>query len=239
MVFSGIGCSGRLSHYLNTYSLHGTHGRALPTAVGAKAARPELNTLVVGGDGDGFGIGGGHIAHASRKNADLVYLILDNQTYGLTKGQTSPTTPVGCFSKTSPFGSYEDTLEPLPVLLSYDISFVARTSSIDLKEMTTIITAAIKHPGFAVVHILTPCLTFPVLDKKTLKENFRPLSQDHDTSSKMKAIEAAYSKNPAYTGIFYRVRKPILEERLENQRERIVGKGRKEFSLSEILAEFR
>ena len=107
---SGIGCSGRLSHYLNTYSLHGTHGRALPLALGAKAARPELTVLAMGGDGDGLGIGGGHIAHAARKNVDITYLLLDNRIYGLTKGQSSPTTPIGRKTKTSPWGVYEDTL---------------------------------------------------------------------------------------------------------------------------------
>ncbi|MFW6344636.1 MAG: thiamine pyrophosphate-dependent enzyme [Sediminispirochaetaceae bacterium] len=114
-IISGIGCSGRFSHYFNTYNLHGTHGRVLPTATGVKAAMPELTILGVSGDGDGLSIGGGHISHAARRNLDITYLILDNNIYGLTKGQTSPTTPGGFQSNTSPYGVNEEIMEPVSV----------------------------------------------------------------------------------------------------------------------------
>ena len=219
VVVSGIGCSGRFSHYLDTYALHGTHGRALPIATGVKTARPDLTVLVVGGDGDSLGIGGGHLPHAARKNVDLTLLILDNNTYGLTKGQSSPTTPWGCVTKTSPYGSPEDSLDVLPILLAYDVSFVARTTSLQIEKMAEIITEAIRHPGFAVVHILSPCVTYPVLPWKALRERIQPLPEEHLPGNKSVAMELAYSTDPIYTGVFYSIQKPTLDARLRHLHE--------------------
>jgi len=213
----GIGCSGRLNHFLNTYSLHGTHGRALPIAVGAQAVRSDLTVMVVGGDGDGLGIGGGHIAHAARKNVNLTYLLVDNRIYGLTKGQASPTTPVGETTKTSPLGVYEDTLAAIPMFLAYDISFVARATSVKVKELTDLIKAGIQHKGMSMIYILTPCRTFPVLDIEEAKSMFKPLPEDHPRDNKLKAMEMAYVTNPLYTGIFYQVDKPTLNDRLDEE----------------------
>jgi len=218
-VISGIGCSGRFSHYLNTYALHGTHGRALPIATGVKTSRPDLTVLVVGGDGDSLGIGGGHLPHAARENVDLTFLILDNNTYGLTKGQSSPTTPWGCVTKTSPYGSPEDSLEVLPILLAYDVSFVARTSSLQIEEMARIITEAMRHPGFAVVHILSPCVTYPVLAWKALRERLAPLPDNHSLVDKATALQLAYTSEPIYTGVFYSILKPTLDARLRQLHE--------------------
>ncbi len=214
---SGIGCSGRFSHYLNSYSLHGTHGRAVPTALGAKAARPELTVLCVGGDGDGLGIGGGHIPHAAHKNVDITYLLIDNRIYGLTKGQTSPTTPLELRTKTSPYGVYEEPMEPLPMFITYGVSFIARTSPLQLNEMTDILVKAIQHKGFSIVYLLSPCVTFPAIDSKGLKAMLQPLPDDYDPSDRLKAIETAYSKNPFYTGIFYQREQPCLEDHLKTQ----------------------
>lgn len=214
---SGIGCSGRLSHYLNSYSLHGTHGRAVPTATGLKAARPDLTVFAVGGDGDGLGIGGGHIPHAARKNVDVTYLLLDNRVYGLTKGQASPTTPIGHQTKTSPQGVYEDPMNATAIFLAYDVSFIARASSYQVKELTEMIRLGISHKGFSIVYIISPCKTFPVLDPKQVRTMFRPLPEDHDRTDKMKAMELAYAADPMYTGIFYQVEKPTLEDRLQSE----------------------
>jgi 2-oxoglutarate ferredoxin oxidoreductase subunit beta len=219
VVVSGIGCSGRFSHYLNAYALHGTHGRALPIATGVKTARPELTVLVVGGDGDILGIGGGHLPHAARKNVDTTLLILDNNTYGLTKGQSSPTTPWGCLTKTSPYGSPEDSLDVLPLLLVYDVSFVARSASLQIEEMAGIIAEAIRHPGCAVVHILSPCVTYPVLSWKALRERLTALPEGHCPQDKAAALQLAYSSEPIYTGVFYSVEKPTLDTRLRKLNE--------------------
>jgi len=245
VVVSGIGCSGRFSHYLDAYSLHGTHGRALPTGTGVKAARPELTVLVVGGDGDGLGIGGGHIAHAARKNVDMTYLLLDNQIYGLTKGQVSPTTPAGMVTKTTPYGSLEDAMEPIPVLLSYGVSFVARSSSLDVRELSDTITEAMRHPGFSIVYVMSPCVSFPFLDAKKLRARLSPLPDGHDPTDRAAALSAAYGSPEAApeegrrspdgpdcldgplssdgtfrTGVFYREVKSTLEQRVRAQMER-------------------
>jgi len=237
---SGIGCSGRLAHFLNTYSLHGTHGRAVPIALGAKVVRPDLTVLVVGGDGDGLGIGGGHIPHAARKNVDLTYLLVDNRIYGLTKGQSSPTTPLGERTKTSPLGVYEDTLAAIPMFLAYDVSFVARASSIKVKELTDIIKAGVAHKGMSIVYILTPCKTFPVLEIDEMKSMFKPLPEDHPRDNKMKAMEMAYVSNPLYTGIFYQVQKPTLSDRLDHEIEKATAKhdGGTPFVLEELFKRF-
>jgi 2-oxoglutarate/2-oxoacid ferredoxin oxidoreductase subunit beta len=214
---SGIGCSGRISHFFNTYSLHGTHGRAVPTALGLKAARPDLHVMAVGGEGDGLSIGGGHIPHASRKNTDITYLLLDNQIYGLTKGQASPTTPLNSRTKTSPFGVTDSPMDAIPVFVAYDTTFVARGSSLQVAELTDLIKKAISHKGFSIVYILTPCVTYPLMDAKTLKPLLKPLPADHPVGNRLKAIELGYSHDPLYTGVFYQVEKPTLEDALENQ----------------------
>ncbi len=219
---SGIGCSGRISHFFNSYSLHGTHGRAVPTALGIKAARPDLNVLAVGGDGDGLSIGGGHISHACRKNADFTYILLDNQIYGLTKGQASPTTPLDVKTKTSPYGVYENPMDAIPVFVAYEASFVARVSAIQVPEMTDVIRRAIAHKGFSIVYVLTPCVTYNVLDAKALKSKLRPLPADHPRGDRLRAIEMGFSKEPLYTGIFYEIDKPTLGDNLEEQ---IRGRG--------------
>lgn len=237
---SGIGCSGRISHFINSYSLHGTHGRAVPTAAGAKTARPDLTVLALGGDGDGLGIGGGHIAHAARKNVDITYFLIDNRIYGLTKGQTSPTSPLGQKTKTAPFGSYEDPMEPLPIFLSYGVSFVARASGLNPKEMTSIMKEAIAHKGMSIVYIQTPCKTFPVIDPKAIKELFQPLPEDHPRDNKMKAMELAFSQKPLYTGVFYQEQRPTLEDRLQTIMKTASKKneGGKAFTVEQILKSY-
>lgn len=239
MTISGIGCSGRFSHFMNSYSIHGTHGRAIPTALGAKAARPESTVIVVGGDGDGLGIGGGHIVHAARKNVDLTYILIDNQVYGLTKGQSSPTTPIGTRTKTTPKGSYESTLDAIPMFLAYDVSFIARTVSVKMAETTEIIKKAIIHKGMSIVYILTPCVTFPVIKSKDLKDMFEEIPDSHDKTNKMAAMELAYSQKAAYRGIFYQINKPTLEDHLQNNFEKACeDNNNKPYTFEDILTGF-
>lgn len=237
---SGIGCSGRLSHFVNTYSLHGTHGRAVPTALGAKTANPDLTVFAVGGDGDGLGIGGGHIAHTARKNVDMTYLLIDNRIYGLTKGQSSPTSPYGQKTKTSPYGVFEDALSAIPMFLAYDVSFIARANGLDSKTLTQILIEAISHKGMSIVYVFSPCRTFPLLDSKGLKAMLQPLPEDHPREDKLKAMEMAYCEQPMYTGIFYQIQKPTLEDRLQSVIKQSWDKGNKgeEFSLQQILHSF-
>ncbi len=241
VIVSGIGCSGRVSHYFNTYSLHGTHGRAVPTATGVKTVRPDLTVLCVGGDGDGLSIGGGHIAPAARKNIDITYLLLDNSIYGLTKGQVSPTTPETYTTKTTPYGPLEENIEALPIFLAYDISFVARVNALNMKQMVSVITAAIRHKGMSIVYIMSPCVTYPAMPWNSLKEGWEEIPEDHPRDDKMKSLELAYCKSPLYTGIFYDVERPTIGERLDQAKERGLKKNSKEgdlLTVETILKDF-
>lgn len=160
-VVSGIGCSSRIPAYTSVYGFHGVHGRALPVATGLKIARPDLTVLVTGGDGDGFSIGGNHFLHACRRNVDLTYVVMDNQVYGMTKGQASPTTsPDWEGSKLTPEGAGINPFHPLVVALAAGANFIARCSSSDPNNVADIITQAVRHPGFSLVQVLSPCVTF-------------------------------------------------------------------------------
>ena len=134
VVASGIGCSGRFPAYVHAYGFHGVHGRVLPLATGIKAGNPDLLVLAVGGDGDAFSIGAGHLPHAARRNVDITYVVMDNEIYGLTKGQPSPTSPTGMKRKASPSGSMDTAINPLLMTLAYNASFAERSlsSCIDL-----------------------------------------------------------------------------------------------------------
>jgi 2-oxoglutarate ferredoxin oxidoreductase subunit beta len=160
-VVSGIGCSSRIPAYTSVYGFHGVHGRALPVATGLKLARPDLTVLVTGGDGDGFSIGGNHFLHACRRNVDLTYIVMDNQVYGMTKGQASPTTaPDWEGSKLTPEGTGINPFQPLVVGLASGANFIARVSASDPVNMAQIIVEAVRHPGFSLVQVLSPCVTF-------------------------------------------------------------------------------
>ncbi len=160
-VVSGIGCSSRIPAYLNAYGFHGVHGRALPLATGLKLARPELTVLVAGGDGDGFAIGGNHFLHACRRNVDLTYIVMDNQVYGMTKGQASPTTaPDWGLSELTPEGPGMNPFYPLVLALGSGANFIARATSSNPGSTADILVEAIQHPGFSFVQVLSPCLTF-------------------------------------------------------------------------------
>lgn len=160
-LISGIGCSSRMPAYMNVYGFHGVHGRALPLATGLKLARPDLTVLVAGGDGDGLSIGGNHFLHACRRNVDLTYVIMDNQVYGMTKGQASPTTaPDWTGSDLTPDGTGIAPFQPLLVALTAGANFIARCYSGDSANLAEILVEAIRHPGFSVVQVLSPCTTF-------------------------------------------------------------------------------
>lgn len=158
---SGIGCSSRLPAYLNVYGFHAVHGRALPVATGLKVSRPDLTVLAAGGDGDGFSIGGNHFMHACRRNVDMTYIVMDNQVYGMTKGQASPTTdPDWDKSKLTPGGTKINPYYPLVIALASGANFIARASSTDPNGAAKVLVDAMRHPGFSFVHMLSPCVTF-------------------------------------------------------------------------------
>lgn len=159
-VVSGIGCSSRLPAYVAGYGVHGVHGRALPVATGLKLARPELAVIAVGGDGDGYSIGGNHFLHACRRNVDLLYVVMDNRVYGMTKGQPSPTTEPDWRSPMSPHGTGLDPFSPLALAIASGATFVARGFAGDPNRLAKLILAGMRWRGFALVEVLSPCLTF-------------------------------------------------------------------------------
>jgi 2-oxoglutarate ferredoxin oxidoreductase subunit beta len=229
-LISGIGCSSRLPGYTTAYGFNSLHGRALPIAQGVKMANPELLVIVAGGDGDGFSIGGGHVPHAIRRNPDLTYLVMDNQVYGLTKGQVSPTSPRGTQSHASTFGSIEEPVNPLLYALAYGANFVAQAVPADLEGMTKIIEEAIRYPGFAFVNIQSPCVTFGDPDKqvKAQKATMRNLqTEGHDVTNHLRAMELAEGYGTTlYTGIFYRNPNPppTYGSQIEDRRQTLKAK---------------
>src|SRR5512147_274633 len=157
---SGIGCSSRIPGYTTAYGFNTIHGRPLPIAQGIKLANPNLLVLAAGGDGDGFSIGGGHVAHAVRRNIDLTYIIMDNQIYGLTKGQLSPTSPRGLHTASSSYGSLENPVNPLMYVLGYGAGFVAQGTPADMSALADVIEEGIRFPGFAFINVQSPCVTY-------------------------------------------------------------------------------
>lgn len=237
-IVSGIGCSGRFSHFIKSYAYHTAHGRALPTAVGVKAANPKLNVFVVGGDGDGLSIGGGHIPHAARRNPDITYLILDNAIYGLTKGQGSPTSPFGMVTPTTPFGLEDPPLDPLRMFLAYGISFVARGFSSDVKGVARLIQAGAEHRGFSLILLVSPCPTFnQVITFDYMKGVVAPIPDDHDPSDLDAAFRLALDREKFYTGIFYKNDTlATMDAKLEHQRRLTMDKQPR--TLEALFAQF-
>ena len=159
-LISGIGCSSRTPSFLKVYGFHTVHGRALAVASGLKLARPDLHVIVVGGDGDGISIGGGHFMHASRRNIELPYIMMNNSIYGQTKGQASPTTLEDAITRSTPYGVFDKPLNPTAVAIVTGATYVARGFAGNLKQLTEIIVKALEHKGFAFVEAVSPCVTF-------------------------------------------------------------------------------
>jgi 2-oxoglutarate ferredoxin oxidoreductase subunit beta len=157
---SGIGCSSNFPGFIDTYGMHTLHGRSLPVASGMKLANHGMTVLVTGGDGDGFGIGAGHFVHTMRRNLDLTYIVMDNQIYGLTTGQTSPTSRIGMKTKSMPFGNVDAPVNPISLALAAGATFVARGFSAEQKHLTELIKQAIQHKGFSFLDVFSPCVTY-------------------------------------------------------------------------------
>ncbi|MFQ6674470.1 MAG: 2-oxoacid:ferredoxin oxidoreductase subunit beta [Fidelibacterota bacterium] len=218
LVVSGIGCSSNLPGFVSTYGMHTLHGRGLAVATGAKLGNHELTVVVTGGDGDGYGIGGNHFLHTARRNVDLTYLVMNNQIYGLTTGQISPTSRQGMKTKSTPFGSVELPVNPITSAIMSGASFVARASSSDGKHLIELIKQAIRHEGFALVDIFSPCVTFNHENTHMFfKERVRRLEDEgHDSTDWKAACEKAMIwGDEIYTGLFFQTTDRPALERLE------------------------
>ncbi len=226
-LISGIGCSSRIPAYINAYGFHGVHGRALALGTGLKAARPDMHVIVAGGDGDGYSIGGNHFIHACRRNMDMTYIVMDNEVYGMTKGQPSPTTEPDWESKFAPHGTGIRTFNPLGVALASGASFIARGFAGDPNGLTKLIVEAIAHKGFSLVEIKSPCVTFRPEEKEWSKT-----MRKMDVSPTDDVVEAAgkiHSSDGLDTGIFYQAQLPVFEP--HSTKEKTIRDFEKEFEV--------
>ena len=215
LIVSGIGCSSNLPGFIHAYGFHSLHGRAMAVASGAKLANPDLHVVVTGGDGDGYGIGIGHFIHAMRRNLDVTYIVMDNQTYGLTTGQASPTSSRNFVTKSTPKGVTEDPINPIALALVAGASYVSRGFSGDPKHLTDLIQNGIKHKGFSLVDVFSPCVTWNKVNTYDyFRQNCYKLNgPDYDTKNFDIAMKKSRETSPKIPiGLFYEETKPTYEE---------------------------
>lgn len=230
VVSSGIGCSSKIPHYVNVYGFEGIHGRGVPVASAIKLANHKLTVISMGGDGDGYGIGSAHFLHVMRRNYDMTYVVHNNQIYGLTTGQASPTSQLGMKTKTTPHGVIELPVNPTAVAITSGATFVARVFAGDMAYMKKIMAEAIAHKGFSLVDVLQPCVTFNKLNTYDFftKRVYKLDEAGHDPSDRKKAMEKAmedfstgYEKMPI--GVFYKEKRPTYEDQLPQLREKALA----------------
>lgn len=228
-IVSGIGCSGRVSGYVNAYGFHAIHGRSLPVAQGLKLANKDLTVIASGGDGDGLAIGMGHTIHAIRRNINMTYIIMDNQIYGLTKGQTSPCSEFGFVTKTTPKGSIELPISPIQLALSAGGTFVAQSFSTDIKKMTSIIKEGINHDGFSLINVFSPCVTYNRVNTYDwFKKNIVKVDEveDYDNSNVHQAMKIFMKNQGLITGLLYQdSEKKSYQKLLKGDQEKPLAQG--------------
>ncbi len=242
LMVSGIGQSSKLPHYMRCNLFNGLHGRTLPVATGAKIANPKLTVIAIGGDGDGYGEGGNHLIHTIRRNPDVTYLVHNNQIYGLTKGQASPTTEEGTITKTTPMGAFIKRLNPLSLAISLGAPFVARGFCGYIEHLSKIIVDGISYRGFSFIDILQPCVTFNKINTwQWYRKRVYKLDESYDPNDKLLAFQKALEwgdKIPI--GVIYKEKRPTLGDNnpkiLENP---IVEQVHDIQSYEKILYDFR
>jgi 2-oxoglutarate ferredoxin oxidoreductase subunit beta len=223
---SGIGCSSRFPYFVQAHGAHFLHGRALPFATGVSLSRPDLHVFAFSGDGDAFSIGGNHFTHTARKNVKMSLVVMDNQVYGLTKKQTSPTSPLGFKSKTDAWGAFDYPINPLKQAIAAGATFVARTTSTNPNHVLAMMEAAMDHDGFSFIHCLSECVEFfeGAFDAANPRKGgqFSEVPKSHDITDEMAAYQLANAPFPGHFGVFYKVSKPT-----KNAREaEVVGNAR-------------
>ncbi len=233
VVAAGIGCSSRTPYFMSTFGLHGVHGRSLPMATGMKLANPDLTVLVMGGDGDLMSIGAGHFPHAAARNVDITCIMMDNQTYGLTKAQSSPTSLMGHKSKSTPYGVVAKPMAPVLFALASGATFAARGYSAKPNDLTDLIVQGINHPGFAFIHVQSPCAEF-FNTYDYYDEHIAELPPDWDPHDRKAAIDLALTEEKVHLGVFYQEERPSLSRAV-----RQFEAEHKQFDLAEYLQRFR
>lgn len=228
LLVTGIGCSGKLSSYFDSYGYHAIHGRALPVGRAAKLANKDLEVVVAGGDGDGYGIGGNHFMHTARENHDITYIVFNNEIFGLTKGQTSPTSPKGHKSKTQYGGSAKSPVRPMSMALSAGASYIARTSATNPRQAAEIVQEAMEYDGFSHIDFLTQCPTWnkdakeyvPYTDVQDSDDFEFDVSDRAESSQMMEKVEDKLYEGEVLTGRFYvedNNRPTYHEEKIERE----------------------
>ncbi|MEM0128723.1 MAG: thiamine pyrophosphate-dependent enzyme [Thermoplasmata archaeon] len=215
VIVSGIGCSSNLPHFLTSYGFHAIHGRALPVAEGIRWANHELTVIATGGDGDGFGIGAGHFVHTMRRNVDLTYVTMDNQIYGLTTGQASPTSMMGHKTKSTPGGVIEMPVDPIALALASGATYVARGFSGDVKHLADLVAGGIQHHGFSFVDVFSPCVTYNKVNTFDFfrKRIYKLEGSGHDPTDIGQAFQRALEWGERIPiGLFYRGERPTYED---------------------------
>ena len=220
LLCTGIGCSGKLNSYFDSYGFHTIHGRSLPVARAAKLTNPGVEVIAAGGDGDGYGIGGNHFMHTARENHDMTYIVFNNEIFGLTKGQTSPTSPKGHKSKTQPSGSAKAPVRPLSLALASGASYIARTAATNPRQAQEIVAEAIEHDGFAHIDFLTQCPTWnkdakeyvPYTDIQDDDEFEFDRSDRKDAGEVMYEAETRLYEGEVLTGRFFQQDRPSYGE---------------------------
>ncbi len=214
VIVSGIGCSSNLPGFLNSYGFHGLHGRAVPVASGIKLANHDLTVIIAGGDGDGYGIGLGHFIHAMRRNLDITYVVMNNQVYGLTTVQAAPTSEKGMVTKSTPQGVLEGPVNPIALALVSGATFVARGFSGDADHLAKLTEEGIKHKGFSLIDIMSPCVTYNRQNTyQWFRERVYRLEEDnHDIQSVNQALKRSQEwEDRIPLGIFYKDSRPTYE----------------------------
>ena len=233
IIVSGIGCNGRFPHNFRTYGFHTLHGRVLPIAQGINMARPSLCVVGIAGDGDAFAIGGGHVPHAARRNPDIAYIVLDNGIYGQTKGQPSPTTPLGYKTKVTPEGNREDPIDISQLALAYGVSFLARGFPGKPTHLAHLIAQGIAHKGFALIHVLNPCPTFHDTWKE-LAPKVIETDSEHDPADLDAAWKLVRRRDKIPVGVIFKQNRSTLAERVKAS-----ARAPAEPELKELLKSFR
>jgi 2-oxoglutarate ferredoxin oxidoreductase subunit beta len=220
---AGIGCSSRFPYFVQAHGAHFIHGRALPFASGVSLSRPDIHVFAFGGDGDAFSIGGNHVNHTARKNIKMTYVIMDNFVYGLTKKQTSPTSPIGFKSKTDTWGAMDQPINPMKQLIAAGATFVARSTHSNPNHLLQMMEAAMDHDGFSVIECLSECVEFyeGAFDAANPRKGgvFNTVPADHDVTDETAAFKLASTPFPGYFGIFYKSTRPTKnanEQKINN-----------------------
>jgi 2-oxoglutarate ferredoxin oxidoreductase subunit beta len=226
VIVTGIGCHGRLNNYFRAYGFHGLHGRAMPVAAGIKLANPRLRVVAVSGDGDAYSIGLGHFVHALRKNIGLTYIVSDNRVYALTQGQVSPTTEFGQATPSTPLGSKDFPIDGPTLGLAAGGTFIARGFSGEVAALASLIEQGMRHDGFALIDILSPCVTHNMVNSYDWYRQHIVHVEDipgYDVRDKAQAWAALTSPGKIAVGLIYREDKPSYEELILPDREKPVA----------------